>query len=267
MKIWMNTKTLDGYIDNLNITDNPDKAEVALLGSKTIKLERFPILKGIFRAGISKDNVPVQEAKERGISIGFPSQATMDIIYDEAAAFTCASIFRMVYRNVGTLSPWVKEGRTTLKDMNLLVIGGGNIGQRVSDLMKPFLNVIIYDELQNSKDELKELIHEADIITLHIPYSQENHEFIDGEKLSWMKNNAILINTARGAIVSEDAMYEEIKRGRIVGAFDVFWEEPYEGKLKQFHPDRFYMTPHVASTCTAFLEGTAKDFLKFIREI
>ena len=264
MKIWSNTRTLDGYIDDLQITTNPVESEVALLGSKKIDLEKFPNLKGIFRAGVGKDNVPVREAEERRISVGFPSQSTVEIIYDETASFTCGTIFRMVYRNTGALSPWVKTARRALKDFNLLVIGRGNIGQRVIDLMKPFLNVTFYDKSHNSEDALHELIHQADVITLHIPYTPENNGFIDEEKLSWMKDNAVLINTSRGAIVSEDALYKEIKEGRLTAAFDVFWHEPYKGKLKEFHPERFYMTPHVASTCTAFLEETARDFRKFL---
>jgi phosphoglycerate dehydrogenase-like enzyme len=264
MKIWMNTKTLDGYIDDLEITENTDEADCALLGSKKIEMEKFPKLKGIFRAGVGRDNVPVNEANEKGISVGFPSRETIEIIYDETASFTCASIFRMAYRNVGTISPWIKEPRRALKDMNLLVIGTGNIGGRVSSLMNPFLNVTTYDNIRNSEEELKSLIGRADIITLHIPYIEENYDFIDKEKLSLMKDGSALINTSRGGIVSEDALYEEIKKGRIAAAFDVYWKEPYEGKLKQYHPERFFMTPHVASTCTGFLEGTAKDFMKFL---
>ena len=70
-----------------------------------------------------------------------------------------------------------------------------------------------------------------------------------------MKTGAVLINTARGAIVDEEALYDEIKSGRLRAAFDVYWQEPYRGKLKEFYPDRFYMTPHVASTCSSFLKG------------
>mgnify|MGYP001240916474 FL=1 len=99
------------------------------------------------------------------------------------------------------------------------------------------------------------MIQQADCITIHIPKSDENISFIDAEKLSWMKNNSVLVNTARGAIVDEDALYYEIKSGRLCAAFDVYWQEPYTGKLKEFYTDHFYMTPHVASTCSSFLKG------------
>ena len=67
-----------------------------------------------------------------------------------------------------------------------------------------------------------------------------------------MKNNSVLINTARGVLVDENALFQEIKNRRITAAFDVFWEEPYNGKLKDFYPENFFMSPHIASTCNAF---------------
>ena len=76
-----------------------------------------------------------------------------------------------------------------------------------------------------------------------------------------------MINTARGTIVDEDALYSEISSGRLRAAFDVFWHEPYVGKLKEFHPDRFYMSPHVASTCRDFIEGCRKGLDNLIIDL
>ena len=102
---------------------------------------------------------------------------------------------------------------------------------------------------------MQDLIKMADCISLHIPINDDNQLFIDSQKLSWMKNGAALVNTARGPIVDENAIYKEIKRGRLKAAFDVYWQEPYMGKLKEFYPEQFFMTPHVASTCAEFLDG------------
>jgi len=73
-----------------------------------------------------------------------------------------------------------------------------------------------------------------------------------------MKNDAVLINTARGTIVDEDALFAEISSNRLRAAFDVFWQEPYNGKLKEFHPDKFYMSPHIAGYTDSFLLGCRK---------
>ena len=90
---------------------------------------------------------------------------------------------------------------------------------------------------------------------------------MDKIKLSMMKDGAILINTARGAIVDEDALFSEISSNRLQAAFDVFWNEPYEGKLKGLHPDQFLMSPHVASTCSGFLRGCRKGLDELIKEL
>ena len=82
-----------------------------------------------------------------------------------------------------------------------------------------------------------------------------------------MKNGAALINTARGAIVDEEALYHEIKQKRICAAFDVYWNEPYFGKFKEFYPECFFMTPHVASTCSDFLQGCRIDLENLIRKL
>ena len=82
-----------------------------------------------------------------------------------------------------------------------------------------------------------------------------------------MKDGSTLINTARGPLVNEEHLYQEIKNERIFAAFDVFWQEPYIGILKQYHPEHFFMTPHVASNCRNFLEGLAKDFYEALESI
>ena len=116
MKIWTNTKTLDGHIPDLEITTNKKVAEVALLGSKPINLSQFPNLKGIFRVGVGKENIDFEIANKRNIIVGFPSENTIEIIYEETANFTCSSIFRMMYSNIGMISNgvWVKFDRKSL---------------------------------------------------------------------------------------------------------------------------------------------------------
>ena len=266
MKIWKNTSTLDGFDDGLIFCRSRKEASVALIGSKSINLSDFPKLKGIFKTGISKDNVPEKEAKELGIKVGYPSSQTHNVIIEETASFTCGLILKMIYEKVGTIDPWVKNPRGKLSK-KLLVIGNGKIGKIVARLMKNFMIVKSYDVLTNSEKELKHSISESDCITIHIPKTKKNISFFDKEKLSWMKNGSILINTARGPIVNEEDLYNELINKRIFAAFDVFWEEPYVGKLKEFYPRFFSMTPHVASTCSDFLKGCRKDLDLFINEI
>jgi len=267
LKIWTNTNTLDGLVDDLTFTGSKEEADIALLGSKPIQLQDFPNLKGIFRAGVGKDNVPIEEAGRKSIKVAFPSPQTVEYIYEETANFTCYLILKMVYSHVGNLSPWEKFPRVALQNKVLLVVGAGNIGKKVRGKMKSLMQVRTYDVVDNSPGELEPMLKGADVVSLHIPNLPENKNFMDAEKLALLKDQAILINTARGVLVSEAALYQELEKGRLYAAFDVYWQEPYEGKLKKFHPGRFFMTPHVASTCDAFLKGSAEDLRKLLVEI
>ena len=267
MKIWKNTSTLDGFDHGLEFTEIMTDADIVLMGSKFIEINQFPNLKGIFRAGVGRDNVPEEDAKKKGIIVRFPSDQTINIIFDETASFTCSLIFRMLYNDIGAINSWMKAPRQQMSVKNLLVIGMGKIGSRVAKLMRPFIKVSTFDVLQNEISGLKPMIQQADCISIHIPKSNENISFFDKEKLSWMKDNSTLVNAARGAIVDEDALYNEISNGRIKSAFDVYWQEPYNGKLKEFYPDGFFMTPHVASTCAGFLEGCREGLDALILEL
>ena len=133
--------------------------------------------------------------------------------------------------------------------------------------MQAFMKIVTFDIMENELSELRSLIKQADCITLHIPKTDENEAFMDKGKLAMMKDNAVLVNTARGAIVDEEALYTEVRSGRLKAAFDVFWQEPYDGKLKKFHPDSFFMSPHVASTCNGFLKGCRKGLDDLISDL
>jgi len=268
MRIWKNTPILDNFLDPKDLTKHKKKAEVIILGSKPINLSEFPELKGIFRVGVGLDNVPINEAKRKNIRVQSTSPKTNKYIFEETADFTCHLILKMMYKNLGTVEPWtVKIRKKPLQDKSLLVVGLGNIGRKVVSKMQQFMSVKTFDILENDLSILYNVLPTVDCVTLHFPLTNENTNFFNKDKLSQMKNGSILINTSRAALVSEDALYEEIEKGRLEAAFDVFWEKPYKGKLSQFHPDKFYMTPHVASKSEAYVENSAKDFKSFASKL
>jgi phosphoglycerate dehydrogenase-like enzyme len=267
MKIWSNTKTLDGYVPDLSFTADKTEAQVALVGGKAIELKEFPQLRGIFKCGVGRDNVPEAEAKQRGVALGFPSAATSAIIFEETANFACHLILQSLYTGVGDFAKWTKLDRPALATRELLVVGAGNIGGRVAAKMRGLMRVSTFDALTNKPGELEPLMRHADCVSLHLPLLNDTKGFIDAQKLSWMKDGACLVNTARGAVVDENALFTELSTGRLRAAFDVFWQEPYQGKLLGLPPGRFLVTPHVASTCREFIAGTADDFRAFVKQL
>lgn len=267
MNLWKNTATLDHLFPELLHTVQENEAEIAVIGSKAIDLSVMPNLKGIFKCGVGTDNVPFAEAKKRGIEICLPSEKTQRYIFEETANFAVYLIFRMLYADIGSLERWEKRSRVFLGNKKVLVLGQGNIGKMVSKKLAPFVEVLSFDVAVNEMSQLESLIKKADVISLHIPLDECTRNFIDAEKMSWMKDGASIVNTARGPVVNEDDLYNEIATGRLRAAFDVYWKEPYNGKLKEYYPNRFLMTQHVSSNCEDFLIGLADDLHCFVSKL
>lgn len=267
MQIFKATNTLDGYLPVLDYTADKAAAELIVVGGKKFDLAEFPALNGVFKTGVGTDNLPFEEAKRRRVEIRLPSPETCDTIYEETAAFTCHLILRGLYADVGEWDTWKKHDRRILYRQRLLVLGTGRIGGRVAEKMRPLLDATTFDAATDDAAKLPGLMRDADAVSLHIPLNDETRGFMNAERLSWMKDGALLVNTARGPVVDEDALAGELAAGRLRAAFDVFWEEPYRGQLMAFAPERFMVTPHVASTCREFLEGCARDMLAFMEEL
>ncbi len=267
MKVYFNTKAFDclNEKNKLNVTSDRSKAELLVMGSKTEEFCKYDNLKAIYRFGVGRENIPDDLQHNNQLKIVFPSETTKNILYESTANFNSYLILYMYYNNtIGSVEKWEKVTRNSLSSKNLLIIGLGNIGKKLKSKMDPLLNVSTFDIIENEYNELKSLIKSADIITIHIPLSDKTINFIDREKLSWIKDNAILVNTSRGKIVDENALYHKIINSNVKAAFDVFWEEPYNGKLKDLGKSKFFMTPHSSSQTIDFVKAGFMDILTII---
>lgn len=268
MKIFKATTTLDGLLPPLDWTSEKSDAEALLVGGKSLDLTEFPNLRGIFKCGVGTDNLPFAEAALRNILIRLPSEGTRDIIFSETASFACHLILQCLYSGTSDWKKWHKAQRPMLSERRLLVIGVGRIGGRVARQMEGFLEVCTYDNAIDPPAVLEERMRAADIVSLHIPLLAETVGFLDAEKLGWLTDGSWVVNTARGGIIDERALFEELSKGRLGAALDVWWQEPYHGKLNELPNDgRLIRTPHVASTSREFLAGLGREFLTFIDEL
>ena len=267
LKIWKNTSILNDFNEGLSFTDEKSLANIIVLGSRSIDINEFPKLKGIFRAGVGRDNVPISECSKKNIHVEFPSEKTRLSLFEETANYTVSLALRMAYPAPSISLPWEKKNRQSLEEKHALVIGLGNIGKRVKQKLEVLMNVSSFDILTNKDDELEGLIRSADIISLHIPNIPENNNFFDKVKLGWMMQDAILINTARANLVNEASLYDALSERRIRAAFDVFWKEPYSGALKDFYPDSFFMSPHIASSSNEFFLGCRNDLDRMLSSL
>lgn len=262
MEIFFNTRTFDEFIrkSNLPITDNPEKAVFLVMGAKKVDFNKFNSIKAVYRFGVGTDNIDFKFLKQKAISVYFPTDKTKKILYDATANFTVYGILKILCKNIfGDVDRWEKKKRDYIGNKTALVIGCGNIGSRVAFKLKAFMKIFTHDICINKEEELEPLIKIADVITIHIPLDSNNLNYFNEEKLSWVKDNTLLVNTARGHLFDEEALYGKLKHTNCHAFFDVFWQEPYSGKLKSLGKDKFFMTPHSASNTIEFVSSGFKD--------
>ena len=217
-------------------------------------LRKAPLLKIIVRCGIGMDNVDLIAAKKLGILVfNTPDAPTRAV-----AELTLAHILSML-RRICESDRMVRNGKWTslmgslLYNQTVGVIGYGRIGKMVCKLLFAFgAKVLVHDVFTNENtDEIKfvskdEIFSKSDIITLHIPYSAENHHFININSFSNIKKGAIIVNVSRGGLIDDLALYNALLNNKIAGAaLDCFELEPYEGPLVNL--ETVQLTAHMGS--------------------
>lgn len=205
-------------------------------------------LKVISRCGIGMDNVDMDAAHGKQVKVfNTPDGPTAAVA--ELAIGLVLDVLRGITRQDRAMRSdgWERPMGGLLGARTLGLIGYGRIGQRVGEIAKSFgSDVLAYDPASTNSASLDDVLSQADIISLHIPYTDDNHHFINAEKLARMKESAILVNTARGGLVDEAAVCQALQSGALSGAaFDVFEEEPYKGPLRDL--DNVVLTAHVGS--------------------
>lgn len=213
-----------------------------------------PRLKAIARVGTAMDNVDLDAAKELDIAVS----NTPDGPVEAVAEMTVAALLALG-RNILPLNAamhkgkWNKQIGFGLNGTKVLLIGYGRIGQRVGQLLHSFgAHVIAYDAHldHHTKPEEAELVdtlihglHTADVVSLH---ASGTHCILDAHAIGEMKHGSVLLNSARGELVDEDALIAALDEGRIAAAWiDVFSEEPYSGPLTKY--DQVLLTPHTST--------------------
>jgi len=180
---------------------------------------------------------------------------------------------KIVEHNVDTRNGiWKERTFFDLKDKTIGIIGMGHIGTYVAEIMYNAFhaNILYFDKERKpqmeknyhaTKTTLDELMEQADVVSLHLPLTEETHNLIGERELSKMKETAYFINTARAEIVDANALYNLLKNNKIAGcAFDGFYEEPInlnskEAKLLTLPNGKFLLTPHTGYNA---IEGTER---------
>jgi len=239
--------------------------EVVVVRSRT-KMTRELIAKAdkckiIARVGIGLDNIDQDAAKEKNIRVINAVEGAITAVA-ELVIGLMISMAREIPRADREIrnGKWIKKELmgSELKGKYLGIVGLGNIGKRLGRLARALnMNIIGYDvvpiddefskEVGLMKADLDTLLSSADYVSFHVPLLDSTHHMINAEKLKMMKNTARIINTSRGGVIDEEALYNSLKDGSLAGAaLDVFEVEPAtENKLITL--PNFIATPHTGA--------------------
>lgn len=284
--VYYDEKTTD--VDEL--TERTGDSDIVIIANNSYPKEAFENaenLKLINVAFTGIDHVDTEAAKEKGVKVANAAGYS-----DQSVAELVIGLILNVYRQITVGNEDIRRANFTgpiqgieLKGKTVGIIGTGNIGLQVAELLKAFgVNLIAYSnsEKQEALDlgveykSLDEVMSESDIVTIHVPNNKETKGMISREKLSLMKDSAILINCARGPIIDNDALAELLNNDQIAGAgIDVFdMEPPIPSDYDLLHAKNAVLTPHVAfltdeamvkranivfDTTTAYLNGEEKN--------
>ena len=239
--------------------------EVVVVRSRT-KMTRGLIAKAdkckiIARVGIGLDNIDQEAAKEKNIRVINAVEGAITAVA-ELVIGLMISMAREIPRADREIrnGNWIKKELmgSELKGKYLGIVGLGNIGKRLGRLARALnMNIIGYDvvpiddefskEVGLMKADLDTLLSSADYVSFHVPLLDSTRHMINAEKLKMMKNTARIINTSRGGVIDEEALYNSLKDGSLAGAaLDVFEVEPAtENKLITL--PNFIATPHIGA--------------------
>lgn len=210
---------------------------------------------------------------ERGIRVTTSAPAIAIDVAEFTIALIIISLKRVLQFGEKTRKgAWKdKEELSKAKELyglNIGIVGAGFVGREVIRLLKNFeVSILLYDpyvseeearKLGARKVSLEELMSASDLVSLHAPSLPQTHHMINGSNLKLLKDGAVLINTARGALIDEDALIEELKKGRIFACLDVTDPEPPSPENPLRTLPNVLLTPHIAGSIANGLYRVAR---------
>jgi D-3-phosphoglycerate dehydrogenase / 2-oxoglutarate reductase len=239
----------------------PD-VDAAIIGLDTWDEAIFkiaPKLKVVSKFGVGIDNIDVVKANEYGIKVTNAPAANSNAVAELAVCLMLNAL-----RSIPQQHQKIKEGQwdrlvgREICGRNVGLVGFGNIAQLVAGKLQGFeVNLYACDKYPNMLKaqqlgvkmvSFEELLQNCDIVSLHVPSLKETYHMMGHKHFALMKDGAYFINTARGVLVDETALYEALQSGKLTGAaIDVFEQEPISSENPLLRLNNLIMTPHTAA--------------------
>ena len=231
-----------------------------------------PQLRIVANYAVGVNNVDLEACRRRGVVVS----NTPDVLTDATAELTIALLLALV-RRVAEGDRLVRRGEAWIWAPNLMLgrglqgltlglVGYGRIGTAVERLAVAHGMEVVHSSRSGGLP-LEELLATADVVSLHLPLTDESHHLIDARRLELMKPTAVLVNASRGPIVDEAALVEALGAGRIAGAaLDVFEHEP------EVHPgllglENVVLVPHLGSATLETREAMGMLCVEALRAV
>jgi glyoxylate reductase len=245
----------------------PD-VDVLVVLNEPVDFELYPSLRLIANYSVGYDRIDVAAATDRGVAV-----TNTPGVLDAATADLALALMLAARRGVVTGDRLIRAGGWSgLRDgrevsgATLAIVGAGRIGSAVARRAAGFDMRIL--PVRRNEGDLDAALREADIVTLHVPLNAETRGLLSRERLALLKDGGTLVNTARGAVVDEEALVAELVSGRITAGLDVFTHEPHVPPGLLGLPN-VVLTPHIASdtieTRAAMSRVVVDNVLAFLR--
>lgn len=273
--------------DGIDFVAEPTEADLAVAEGAIVRadvvvdaafLDRTPRMRVLARTGVGTDLVDLEAATARGIAVVVTPGSGTRAVAEGVVAHALAQVKR-----VAPLTALVSGGRWGDRDAGgpigdldgatIGIIGYGRIGRRVGELAAAFgMRVLAYDPFAPPPAEvacsaLDELVAESDVLTLHVPLTDENHHLVDAGFLARTKPGAVLINCGRGGLLDLDAALAALESGQLSGVgLDVFETEPPVHHPIFDHPS-VSLTPHLMGMTRRAAAATFVDAAQGVADV
>jgi glyoxylate reductase len=229
-------------------------------------LDVLPSLRIVANYGVGYDGVDIEACARRGVVV-----TNTPGVLDAATADLAFGLLLAARRRIVEGDRYVREGRwgtdwaeavllaEEVSGATLGIVGLGRIGSAVARRARGFDMRVLYSRRSPDPESvaLDDLLAEADVVSLHVPLNEETQGLIDARRLGLMRDGACLVNTARGAIVDEEALVREVVSGRLSAGLDVFAHEPSVPRELLDLPN-VVLTPHIGSGTRATREAMTR---------
>lgn len=274
-------KSDSSYMTENQLIDYLKGYDAAIVGLDPITenvISSLPDLKMVAKYGVGLNNIDQEACKSHNVQIGW----TGGVNKQSVAEMTLGFILSLT-RNIASLDKslsrgeWKKNGGRQISELKVGVIGVGEIGKTVVQMLKPFgceiyvNDIVDIEYFANNHSarivEKEQIFEQCDVITLHVPLTRDTRDLVNKQQFKMMKNDAVIINTARGGIINEVALKEALKNKDIAGAaLDVYEVEPPTDQSFLALPT-LITTPHISGNSAEAVKLMGLSAIEHIKRL